>query len=104
MWFPISLLPTFYFEHILTSVEAVHSCSVKKKYRKILQTLPNLCWSPFLTSCSPRAWNCIKVDSSAQVLFSNFCEISQNSFLQNNGERLLLVVDWCSGKMYSRNR
>ena len=70
----------------------------KKMYRKVFQALPprNLCWSPFLTSCRPKACNCIKIESSAQVFFSNFCEISQNSLLQNNRERLLLVVELCS--------
>ena len=76
-------------------------------YRKILQTLlpkKNLCWSPFLTSRRPKACNCIKIESQAQVFFSNFCEISKNSLLQNNRERLLVVVEWCYGKIYSRNQ
>ena len=53
----------------------------KNMYRKFLQILPpkNLFLSLFLTSCRPKAWNCIKIESPAQVFFSNFCEISENS-------------------------
>ena len=53
----------FILKHILTSVEVVHSCSIKKiteTFCKIYQI--NLCWSPFLTSCRPRSCNCIKVE------------------------------------------
>ena len=75
----------------------------KNMYRKFLQILPpkNLFLSLFLTSCRPKAWNCIKIESPAQVFFSNFCEISENSLLQNNREQLLLVFSWYYGKMYS---
>ena len=61
-----------------------------------------LCWGPILTSCRPKACNCIKIKSPVQALSSNFCETSQNNFLQNNREQLLLVVEWCYGKLYSR--
>ena len=57
----------------------------------------SLCWGPILTSCRPKACNCIKINSPAQAFFSNFCEISQN-----NCEWLLLVVEWCYGKVYLR--
>ena len=59
------------FQHILTSV--VHGCPVKQMNPKILQTLlpKNLCWSSLLTSCKSKACNCINIENSAQVFFSN---------------------------------
>ena len=63
-----------------------------------------LCWSPLLTSCRPKACNCINIKNPAQELFSNFCEISQNNLLQNNREWLLLLVERYNGKIYSRNQ
>ena len=92
------------FQHILTSV--VHGCPVKQMNPKILQTLlpKNLCLSSLLTSCKSKACNCINIENSAQVFFSNSCEVSQNSLLQNNRERLLLVIEYCYGKIYSRNQ
>ena len=92
------------FKHILTSV--VHGCPVKQMNPKILRTLlpKNLCWSSLLTSCKPKACNCINIENSAQVFFSNSCEVSQNSLLQNNRERLLLVIEYFCGKIYTRNQ
>ena len=82
------------FSLILTSVEVVHSCSAKQMYRKILKTLPSLCCSPFVTSCRPKSCNCVKIETPTQVFFSNLCEFSQNSLLQNNREELLLIIEW----------
>ena len=80
-------------------------CSVKKLFQKILQTLSkNLCWSFFSSSCWPRAWNCVKIESAAQAFSSEFCENSQNSLFQNNCERLLLNGKWCRKKKDSRNQ
>ena len=67
--------------------------------KKCIEKICKLCkqrtptWSSFLTSCRPKACNCIKTKSTAQVLFSNYCEISQNNLLHNNRERLPLVVE-----------
>ena len=65
-------------------------------YQKDLQTLPSKksLFESFFKGLNPKACNCIKIESPAKVIFSNFCEMSQNSFLQNNRERLLLVVEW----------
>ena len=47
--------------------------------QKILQNLlKSLCWSPFLISCKPRAYNCIKIDSLVQPFSSGFCEINNS--------------------------
>ena len=71
----------------------------------ILQTLPKKCFlKSFLTSCRPRACNCIKIESPAEVFSFDFSEISQNSLLQNNRGRLLPDVERCYGKKYSRNQ
>ena len=91
------------FSLILASVEVVHSCSAKQMYRKILKTLPSLCCCHFVTSCRPKSCNCVKIETPAQVFFSNFCEFSQNSLLQINREELLLIIEWWYGKIYSRN-
>ena len=56
----------------------------------------------FVNDC--RSCNCIKIESLAQVFYSNFREFSQNSLLQSKLEQLLLVVEWCYGKIYSRNQ
>ena len=49
---------------------------LKTMYRKSLETLPkNLCWSPFLTSCRPRACNSIKIESPALVFATGFSKI-----------------------------
>ena len=60
--------------------------------------LKTLCCSLVITSCKFRACSYIEIDSPAQVFLFDFCEISQNSLLQNNRERLLLETEWCYGK------
>ena len=52
-----------------------------------------------LTSCRPRVCKCIKIESTLQVFSSDFCEISQSSYLQNNREWLLVDVGWFMEKI-----
>ena len=89
------------FSLILASVEVVHSCSAKQMYRKILKTLPSLCCSHFVTSCRPKSCNCVKIETPAQVFFSNFCEFSQNSLLQINREEYILEMNHSSKVCHS---
>ena len=71
-----------------------------EKFCKLYQRIFG--WSPLLRSWKPTTCNCIKIETLAQELFSDFCEILQNSLLQKNRERLLQHVGIM--EKYSRNR
>ena len=87
------------------SIQVVHDCSVKEMYQRTCKRYQeNLFWSSSLTSCRPRACNCIKTENVAQVFLCNFSEVSQSNLLQSNRKRLLQVAEWCYGKIDSRNQ
>ena len=54
--------------------------------------------SPFLSSCRPITCNFVKIEGPVKVFCCEFCEISQNNFMQNNFDRLPLDVKMCCGK------
>ena len=73
--------------------------SSKKMFRKISQT-PIECIVTgvlFLSSCRTITCNFVKIEGLIHVFCCKFCEFSQNNFMQNNFERLLLDVKRCCG-------
>ena len=57
----------------------VRRCSVKKVFLEISQNL-HLCQRHLFNKVADLACNFIKKESLAQVFFSEFCEISKNTF------------------------
>ena len=57
----------------------------------------------FLSSCRPVTCNLVKIESPVQMFSCKFCEISENNFMQNSFELLLLNVERRCDKRYSRS-
>ena len=51
--------------------------------------------SAFLSSCRPITCKFLKIEGPVQVFCSQFSKISQNKFMENNFERLLLDIKRC---------
>ena len=82
-----------------TSGGCFYMCSIEKMFRKISQTSLECIVTGvlFLSSCRARTCNFVKIEGLVQVFCCKFSDISQNIFMQNNFERLLLDVKRCWG-------
>ena len=83
-----------------TSGGCFYRFSKKKMFRHISQTSIECIVTGvlFLSSCRPICCNFVKIEGPVQVFCYEFCEISQNNFMQNNFEQLLLDFKRCCGK------
>ena len=80
-------------ETLKSSSQVVHKKAVLKDFANFTGAYGYR--SPFLSSCWNTACNFIENDSPIQVFCCEFYEISQNSFTQNNCQRLLLNGKSC---------
>ena len=88
---------SFFIEHLRwLLLQVLHKKEVPKNFATFTRMYRYR--SPFLSSC--RAINCnfVKIEGPVQLFCSEFCQISQNNFIQNNFERLFLDVKRCCGK------
>ena len=64
----------------------------KKLFRKLSQTLTKKSLlESLLNRFQPRSCNCIKITSSAQEIFYDFCEVSIRDSFQNIFQNLYLM-------------
>ena len=91
------LRTAFFIEHLpLLLLQVLYKRDVPKIFANFTRMY---CYrSPFLSSCRPITCNFVKIEGPVQVFWCEFFEISQNNFMQNNSERLLLDIKRCRGK------